>query len=373
MIEPNLTSNVQNSELVTLVASGNKFHSNNWFGPVQAQWLHEWDEKASHLFELRFFRLTWILVSYASSAAMMVWISCRRHSLSAQSLPLLWSRCRKVCLILSGFAMVFAVVLVVLPTVHSCPNAIERVSLAETTISVHVAGVVGTGVCLHLVCTVTSMIWLSRSRVTHGRRKRKFHPGTTTRTVSRRAIVVLVWTACIMTLHVPTLLELIMASFPTNNTWGVHQFLIAMVWRLLSVWLVVSSEVLIPRLSEWCTSQYYADESDLMTTANRQELVLSLLIEERSHQSHTRSPRLRTTTEMVIASQVIVLALAPILSQLIVGDRCFGVTRKYWQPCATNTTKFDIAVDLQESNSFVSLLTQDTMWPAVRLGTVHEI
>eukprot|EP00300_Choanocystis_sp_HF-7_P015129 c18943_g1_i2.p1 GENE.c18943_g1_i2~~c18943_g1_i2.p1 ORF type:complete len:123 (+),score=17.14 c18943_g1_i2:694-1062(+) len=62
-----------------------------------------------------------------------------------------------------------------------------------------------------------------------------------------------------------------------------------------------------------------------------------------------------------------------LMSQLIVGDRCFGVTRKFWKPCSTNTTKFDIAVDLQESNSFVSLLTQDTMWPAVRLGTVHEI
>eukprot|EP00300_Choanocystis_sp_HF-7_P041629 c8408_g1_i2.p1 GENE.c8408_g1_i2~~c8408_g1_i2.p1 ORF type:complete len:547 (+),score=73.13 c8408_g1_i2:188-1642(+) len=339
---------VTNDDLVTLVAPGNNFYLVNWFGPISAQWLYKWDKRSSHLFELRWFRETWILVACASAGVIMGWLSCRRtiRSASAHLLPPLWYRCRKVCVMLSAFATVFAVVLAALPQIRLCASAIDRPTLAETRISVPVAAVLGTFVCLHFVCSVASTVWLAQARVIHGKFASQY--GNCKKIAMRRVLVILVWTVCILILHVPTVLELVMSSFPTNNAWGVHRFVVAVSLRLMSVWLVVSSEVLIPRLSEWCTRQYYPDVlvSDAITTNPDHESDIAVgLFDRASHQFQSRVKSVKTTTTMIMASQLIVLAVAPILSQLLTGDRCLAVTRKFWDPCVGNTTGFNITIE----------------------------
>eukprot|EP00300_Choanocystis_sp_HF-7_P030507 c3935_g1_i1.p1 GENE.c3935_g1_i1~~c3935_g1_i1.p1 ORF type:complete len:325 (+),score=28.25 c3935_g1_i1:97-975(+) len=99
---------------------------------------------------------------------------------------------------------------------------------------------------------------------------------------------------------------------------------------LISPWLVFSGEWLIPKLSTWVTARYY----------NRGRLDSDLTVG--LVQNGGSSWHVRTSTEMILVSQLFNLVVAPVLSQLAIHNRCVGViSERFWGPCQ-NATAFTI-------------------------------
>eukprot|EP00300_Choanocystis_sp_HF-7_P018268 c19988_g5_i5.p1 GENE.c19988_g5_i5~~c19988_g5_i5.p1 ORF type:complete len:305 (+),score=48.64 c19988_g5_i5:634-1548(+) len=132
------------------------------------------------------------------------------------------------------------------------------------------------------------------------------------------------------------------ASFPANNTLRIRPVLVTILRILMSPWLVFSGEWLIPRLSDVFVSWYYDLNKNISSTTS------SLLIGESQfglEQSLVR-PRdtrhRRTCTELIFTSQIVVLALAPIVSQVMIHDKCLRLSRVFWVPCNDDGASLDV-------------------------------
>eukprot|EP00300_Choanocystis_sp_HF-7_P004333 c13329_g1_i1.p1 GENE.c13329_g1_i1~~c13329_g1_i1.p1 ORF type:complete len:369 (-),score=45.82 c13329_g1_i1:21-1031(-) len=148
----------------------------------------------------------------------------------------------------------------------------------------------------------------------------------------RSLVIVTIWVILISVLHIPVFFSLVSDSFPANNRFGMKPIVVRIMRGLISPWLVLSSEWLIPELSVWLTSKYYNYEQ---TSAY---LELDLMSNRPKVPSH-----IRTSTEMVLLSQLFNLVVVPIVSQVLLHNRCMGVAGMLWEPCQ-DSSEFDVDV-----------------------------
>eukprot|EP00300_Choanocystis_sp_HF-7_P013742 c18430_g1_i1.p1 GENE.c18430_g1_i1~~c18430_g1_i1.p1 ORF type:complete len:677 (-),score=49.80 c18430_g1_i1:120-2150(-) len=314
---PSHTLNTNNSSPTppqTLVALGNVFVIDGWSNRINAQrWLYKWDSDSTHLFEVYpriWTRQLCLLVCCMLVAASVHWLRP-----VVDFVPPLWTRCWKVGLGLTAFALIYVIVLSSSTHMHECPNPILRVTLAELRLSNANRASLGALTCsvIHLVSCVAVSRWLRRDNSvgTSASRER------TLISLSRSLCLMIVWVVIISVLHVPVLLYLLSESFPSNNRFNMNLTVVTLLRGLVSPWLVFSGEWLIPVLSVWLTSKYYYNQMNRNASLLRSERV-----------SHTR-----TSTEMVLVSQLFSLVVAPIVSQILLHNRCIGITGRFWQPC----------------------------------------
>eukprot|EP00300_Choanocystis_sp_HF-7_P018265 c19988_g5_i1.p1 GENE.c19988_g5_i1~~c19988_g5_i1.p1 ORF type:complete len:337 (+),score=69.34 c19988_g5_i1:634-1644(+) len=147
------------------------------------------------------------------------------------------------------------------------------------------------------------------------------------------------------------------ASFPANNTLRIRPVLVTILRILMSPWLVFSGEWLIPRLSRLFTAWYTAVtikyQRKSSTVPAEMELQDTLMgQQQKSSDAELLTDRLKhprwvkMTAQLILASQLVVLALAPIASQIMIGDKCFGLARVFWEPCRGETSLFDVNINI---------------------------
>eukprot|EP00300_Choanocystis_sp_HF-7_P007665 c15434_g1_i1.p1 GENE.c15434_g1_i1~~c15434_g1_i1.p1 ORF type:complete len:903 (+),score=163.92 c15434_g1_i1:51-2759(+) len=304
----------------TLVALGNQFPSDSWWGHVDAKaWLYKWDYDSKHLFEMYprlWIRLLALVVCCVFILSVVQWVRLPRGTV--EFTPPAWMRCRNVSIGFSAFAAVYMIILALTPHMHECPNSILVVTLTEARFSSHplFSGVIACAT-LHLISCIAIAKWMRREST-------RISPDPRAADgilvgIGRRVCVFTLWILTISVLHVPVFFYLLSESFPSNNSFRMDGVLLILLRGLVSPWLVLSSEWLIPKLSVWMTARYY----------HQHVAVLKVRLLRRS----SGSPHVRTSIEMVLVSQLFSVVVAPMVSQILLHNRCKGLTNVFWGPC----------------------------------------
>eukprot|EP00300_Choanocystis_sp_HF-7_P000170 c10149_g1_i2.p1 GENE.c10149_g1_i2~~c10149_g1_i2.p1 ORF type:complete len:805 (+),score=156.65 c10149_g1_i2:169-2583(+) len=347
-------SNLTNST-TTLVALGNEFSIDGWNNRIDAaSWLSPWDTDSVHLFVA--YPRPWVRLVFLICCSVLGGMICVLIASFLGAAP--WSAIRlnpfwicslKLCLSMVGLSAVFVLVLAVSPTAHMCPSGLSRITLGETTrLDFIRCPLVIAFILAHVVFTVLGMVWLSRS-TSSAIRPSTFHhleapllsrvpnESNFSQIVQRIALVV-GWLALIGVLNIPTIIYFMMDSFPANNTLGVSQGFVVALRRSISVLLVLINDVIIPSLSGFVVDSFYIKPS-------------------------TRHHHATKRFELILLSQLVVLAVAPIFAQFLVHDHCLRLTRAFWGPCQPDegAQAFDVTIlfDHPTGPQNVTVLTQN--------------
>eukprot|EP00300_Choanocystis_sp_HF-7_P039833 c616_g1_i1.p1 GENE.c616_g1_i1~~c616_g1_i1.p1 ORF type:complete len:817 (-),score=137.31 c616_g1_i1:50-2419(-) len=378
-----------NSTARTLVALGNAFPLDGW-GLVRAEWLYAWDADSTHLFEG--YPRPWvrqlIVLVFVCLIAAICWLIGRWIGVTWTRAPLqLWVHSLKLVLGLTGFALVYMTILAAADHLHKCANPLFQVTLAETTgMSRGMCGLVATCALFHFLGCVAGILWLRRGRAVVAHRvSDSLLPKSTgsnntnyiTIPVWRRVCLVLAWIVSICILNIPTLLNFMAASFPANNSQRIPPNTVIVLRWFMSPVLVLIGELIIPKLSNFFVTQYYARQvrrteevflrekraSAKLTDerfADQEELFLSQHQWYENNRVRHEALHRRENTSLILTSQFLVLAVAPVLSQILVHEKCMRLTRAMWTPCNVNSTAFDISfVPKDLSIPLVTVLQRD--------------
>eukprot|EP00300_Choanocystis_sp_HF-7_P011366 c17430_g1_i3.p1 GENE.c17430_g1_i3~~c17430_g1_i3.p1 ORF type:complete len:689 (+),score=107.41 c17430_g1_i3:1168-3234(+) len=348
----------------TLLALGNMFQLDGLGGRIKAsKWLSTWDSDSTHLFESYpplWMRLVVLLSCCVLLVGVLRWLrnsppsplrkdtemAVVTPSLVASDSPRLdphsplplWTRCLNVCWAMTAVAAAHMAVLSLSRHVHTCVDPVRRVTLAETQVSLSATAFIGVAVCVvvHLVSSVLAVVWLGW-RVTEPNFTSPWCWSARWRTL----VMFAVWGLIVSVLHGPVLIYLLSESFPSNNVFGMSPVVVTILRLLVSPWLVLSGEWLIPKLSVWVATQQYSCRFNRFRRSSS-DLTTGLIPESSEWPSESS---VRTSTKLILVSQLVNLVVAPVLSQLILHNRCLGViTAAFWQPCQERTTLFDIDI-----------------------------
>eukprot|EP00300_Choanocystis_sp_HF-7_P016272 c19360_g1_i2.p1 GENE.c19360_g1_i2~~c19360_g1_i2.p1 ORF type:complete len:875 (+),score=187.56 c19360_g1_i2:214-2838(+) len=345
----------------TLVALGNMFSLDGWNHRINAEWLYHWDADSTHLFVE--FPLPWVrqlaLLGCLAGLALSCYIvgRCAGGAYWHTHLDRLWMDCVRLGGAFSLLGVVYMGLLASSQTLHECVNPLAHVTLAETTrLERGLCGCIITFVVGHGVLSVLGLIWLSRGRYRASNLITPLlpqvpqdspQPSEGWRGIAHKAFLLVLWMALICVLNIPTLLNFMAASFPANNTLGIGPNVVVALRWILSPLLVLISELIIPALSNFVVNRYFPEKKDHgIDTAAR------------------KSRHRRKKFELILTSQILVLAVAPILSQVLVHESCMRLTRSFWGPCQpqAGVEVFDVDVTLDTQpfwNWRVSVLTQE--------------
>eukprot|EP00300_Choanocystis_sp_HF-7_P006807 c14920_g1_i2.p1 GENE.c14920_g1_i2~~c14920_g1_i2.p1 ORF type:complete len:1046 (-),score=130.70 c14920_g1_i2:65-3202(-) len=313
----------------TLVALGNAFPLDGW-NHVSADWLYFWDAKSTHLFVE--YPGPWIRLLILVSAVVVVSGMCLCVGQCVGGVrwvtkfDLLWIDCCKLSVGLMCFGVVHMVLLVAAGSLHTCADPLAQVTLAEALRGKWMSGLVVCAV-VHAVLSVMALRWLihrhspkkgdsilllPRAPEEWSEQSEEWSKNPRWRTVLFGAL----WVMCMCALNVPILVDFMAASFPTNNSLGLGSEAVQVLRWSMSPLLVLISEGIIPVLSDFLLTHYYS---------------------ERVQSSGAfRLAKDQKCFELILASQLLVLVGAPMLSQILVHDRCLRLTRWFWDPCRSS-------------------------------------
>eukprot|EP00300_Choanocystis_sp_HF-7_P019132 c20241_g1_i2.p1 GENE.c20241_g1_i2~~c20241_g1_i2.p1 ORF type:complete len:730 (-),score=104.02 c20241_g1_i2:37-2226(-) len=362
---PSLESNVSQSDggvssPKTLVALGNRFQLDGLSDRINARhWLYKWDSESTHLFE-SYPRLWVRLIARLLCCILMVAVlKCIRrfypplpsqqafemvpaHAMMSttqrNTSPPLWGRCGKVCLAMTGIGCVYMIALSLAHHTHDCLDPVDRVTLSEARFNLTETTFLIIVICalVHVVCSAAGVVWLSR--------RRSVDQPSRVRIEGRWSLLLLIsWVLLILVLHVPVLFYLVSESFPSNNVFGMSQMAVTIVRGLVSPWFVFSGEWLIPNLSVWMAARYNHNRHRLWLSS--EDFTIRLIPVPSLSLNGYATRQVRTSTDLILVSQLINLIVAPVISQLILRNRCFGVvTGAFWQPCKEPSRSLTIDV-----------------------------
>eukprot|EP00300_Choanocystis_sp_HF-7_P011415 c17449_g1_i1.p1 GENE.c17449_g1_i1~~c17449_g1_i1.p1 ORF type:complete len:833 (-),score=139.61 c17449_g1_i1:139-2637(-) len=359
------------STSLTLVALGNSFPLDGW-RLVEAKWLYSWDADSTHLFvgyPRPWVRLVAWLVLVLVVAGLSLCMHQRRRDLTYCRPPDLWLRCLKLCVGFSIFSVVFISLLASSPSIHTCPDPLSRITLAETNqlSSALCAGII-VCVVVHLLASVwclTPLSWVrSRAAVSVRSEYAQMLPIENTLApipLARRVALVFSWVLAIMVLNIPTTVHFMAASFPTNNSLGISGGVVSLLRVFLSPLLVFIGEGIIPLLSNFFINQYYPPRSRPLVNKKAMSETEAGGTEVADDEANHRMKLFRNKkTELILASQLIVLVLAPVLSYVLVHEKCMRFARLMWRPCGESSTTFDFIVPARfEFQPNVTVLSQE--------------
>eukprot|EP00300_Choanocystis_sp_HF-7_P017678 c19797_g1_i3.p1 GENE.c19797_g1_i3~~c19797_g1_i3.p1 ORF type:complete len:1096 (+),score=216.34 c19797_g1_i3:752-4039(+) len=357
----------------TLIALGNDLKSTSWQGRVDADWLHTWDSDSTHLFQP--YPPQWSRNLAFFLACFITWATIRfilryrhKHNRDEQytaSLPYLWQKSQLSCVLLTLVASAYMLFLGLSEHIHACANPVLQVTLAETLATNSTFTGVIIAALLHLGCCMCALLWLRQNpTVSVGVGPAKRGPPRQKKTwsnldIGKRLWFAFWWLLTLMVLHLPTVAYLVGQSFPANNSIGIESLHVTVLQLIVSPWLVISAELVIPTLGAKFANRYYASRDKLSRTNTASD---SSSDGPRTSLLPTLMKHPKTMAEMILASQLIVLAVAPIVSQVLIHDRCLGLTRLLWEPCRGNTTTFNFVATADNLLvPSISVLTQDNV------------
>eukprot|EP00300_Choanocystis_sp_HF-7_P021242 c20757_g2_i2.p1 GENE.c20757_g2_i2~~c20757_g2_i2.p1 ORF type:complete len:871 (+),score=128.12 c20757_g2_i2:745-3357(+) len=366
----------------TLVALGNIFSLDGLYGRIRARsWLHEWDADSTHLFEMyprQWVRLVIMLLCCGLVASVLYWIAdvprappqrpiemmvIRKNTdhepePELPSLLDLWRTCRRICLIMSIGSGAYIAALGFSEPMHECVDPVRRFTVAESRFSLSDAAFVGVVVCaaVHAVCSICGAVWMVRWWRSNSSTSQDWGG------YCCAPILFVVWLGITSVIHLPVLVYLVSEAFPSNNVLGMDPRVVTVLRGLVSPWLVFSGEWLIPKLSIWMASWY--DRRHRHSHRRRRQFLLRRHHDSTSFKSlvqqglwwhslssdHDPETVIQTSTDLILVSQLVTMILAPVVSQLILHNRCLAyVTNRFWEPCQTieNSSPFNIGIQLE--------------------------
>ena len=138
-----------------------------------------------------------------------------------------------------------------------------------------------------------------------------------TRRAVHLAVLLTAWLAANLAFSIPTALSAVMDSLPENNTLGLSGLSVGLLARLLSPFLVLVSEVVIPRMSRLVARRYQAACSP---GCDRKQVAL----------------------ELMLSSRLLLLVGLPIAAEIALSDSCYQGSRLFWKPCNDGAARFDL-------------------------------
>eukprot|EP00300_Choanocystis_sp_HF-7_P001841 c11466_g1_i1.p1 GENE.c11466_g1_i1~~c11466_g1_i1.p1 ORF type:complete len:523 (+),score=64.66 c11466_g1_i1:1330-2898(+) len=343
---PHHVVNRSSGDLLTLVALGNEFPLDGWPNQINAKWLHEWDSASTHLFEP--YPRPWVrqLVLYLCCVVLTIVLECCLRRREGTPTPQLWIKCQRLCAFSSVFAMFHIALLWLSDNIHTCANPLLQITLAEKLVLDNMLLGVLVFALVHCFGGIFGTLWLRRASPVPSDERSDSHPRRKPLKchmcwIWRTFCFFLVWATTILVLHVPTLIYLMGESLPTNSSFGIGPVRVMVLRYLMSPWLVFSSEWLIPKLSVWLTSWYYTGVPIRRGSASITDKE-RLLEEDQATCESRNAVIVKASTAMILVSQLVVMALAPILSELLIHDKCLGLVRVLWEPCRREPNVFDI-------------------------------
>eukprot|EP00300_Choanocystis_sp_HF-7_P021463 c20785_g1_i1.p1 GENE.c20785_g1_i1~~c20785_g1_i1.p1 ORF type:complete len:1005 (-),score=159.22 c20785_g1_i1:17-2926(-) len=332
----------------TLIALGNSHPLVGW-GNTGAAWLGPWDTKSIHLFVP--YPPPWVRVLGLLGLVVFVGgVLCTFGQKTWLSVPRSWVYCLQMCICAS---LVSVARIVVFGTaehhVHQCPTPMSMLSLAEST-RLGQSRCIGVTLLLvgEVLCSVSGVVLLTGPRLRMSDLELLLSPFAQAQSVPSphrawKVLVVLGWALCIFLFSVPMIGNFIISSFPANNSLGIRKiFVQGLRWLVLPL-LVMISEVAIPALTKVCVDQYYR--------------VHELQEEERRVNAPQHGKK---RLQLILVSQMLVLVVLPVLTQLLFRGSCMRLGRSLWQPCERGSTVFDISV-WSSFGMNVTILTQDAV------------
>eukprot|EP00300_Choanocystis_sp_HF-7_P015816 c19187_g1_i1.p1 GENE.c19187_g1_i1~~c19187_g1_i1.p1 ORF type:complete len:1138 (+),score=193.42 c19187_g1_i1:253-3666(+) len=337
---------------LTAVAKGSMLNADHWDGRSRANWLSKLDANSTHLFVPypRFWVRILLLFGLTIVFGAWPWIVSQnariRHS------PPLWRMCIYAAFGMSAVSGLYMVVLRISDRVHECADPILRVTISEIDPDQDLIGVTVLAI-LMTVCSVLMIIFLNKANHAHDNHARHtskgggHEPAGPHISVLRKLLLLLSWVTGVAALSTPVLVYLAEESFPANNSIGLRWYHFLLVRNLMPLYLVFSSDLLIPWFSGWFTKLYHPEPSDkdisnrIRAPALTDSRARLLGGDDAKTLSSTGRQRLKTYTILMLITQLLLLS-ASIPSQIVVHDRCMGLMRKWWEPCQGNTTWMDV-------------------------------
>eukprot|EP00300_Choanocystis_sp_HF-7_P003540 c12704_g1_i1.p1 GENE.c12704_g1_i1~~c12704_g1_i1.p1 ORF type:complete len:850 (+),score=166.59 c12704_g1_i1:100-2550(+) len=324
------------NNLTTVVALGNLFRLNS-HGSPGANWLAPSDAKSVHLF-VSFPRPYQLMIAlFSTVTALSLLMACVSwHSTSTRvSLDRLWVSCARLCVLMAFFSAFNMGALGSAPVhIHTCTSWLTRFTYAESTqLSSLRCGSILTLAIVHFVFVVLGLVWLSRTRSAAGTQIAPLLPSTKSqlqrvaeakwRRIARKVSLIVLYFAAIFILNMPTLVHFALLSFPSNNTLNIGAGFVWVVRVTLTPILVLISDVIIPRFSGYVVTNYYLNQK----------------VKKGLH---------RKRFELILISQMLVLAIAPIVSEILVHDNCMALGRGFWVPCnrPSEANEFHVNIDI---------------------------
>eukprot|EP00300_Choanocystis_sp_HF-7_P016039 c19278_g1_i6.p1 GENE.c19278_g1_i6~~c19278_g1_i6.p1 ORF type:complete len:981 (+),score=126.05 c19278_g1_i6:419-2944(+) len=328
---------------LTFIAFGNSFQLDWWWNGLNAAWwLHRWDSKSIHMFEE--YPRPWAVLTISFACCVLIYGVVGTGP--SVPYPYLWKNCKVVCTVMGAVVSIYLGILVFSPHLYKCSSLPLRLTLAEVTSTHGMFFPILACVVVHFICSIVALKWLGKSSTLPVGTQSPWSEALPVG-IGRRIVIGFAWIMTICLLHFPVLIG---ESFPANNSFG-DPFYVLSLRYLVSPWLFVTADLIVPRIGVWFTEKYYAGPSPL-----HKRLI------EMDRPYH--SPKFRTVTEMILVSQLVVLVVAPVISHVIFHDKCMGLARLWWEPCRGNNDLFEtldnhqIDFEFFVSNVTTHILTQ---------------
>eukprot|EP00300_Choanocystis_sp_HF-7_P013619 c18375_g1_i2.p1 GENE.c18375_g1_i2~~c18375_g1_i2.p1 ORF type:complete len:739 (+),score=44.26 c18375_g1_i2:778-2994(+) len=337
----------------TLVALGNSFPLVSFARTGAEDWLFDWDSQSTHLFVG--YPAPWVRLLCMLGTALVlcvVWWTVRRKWPNP---PHLWAPCAKLCLIGLTFGIAHAAVLLSSRSIHQCADPLSQMNLSEPTELSGVRGWMFTSCILYCGFGVCGVAWLRRcnsSSVSATSERLLFaerSSHTSVRSVCRlgtiwwKILLFVAWFISLCVLNIPSFLSLALTSLPANNSLNIDASVAFVLRWCASPFLVFVCETLIPKLCVLLVRQWSQDNAQIPSRPNVQLCLQPLDSKpsvEATDTSQDSDPaksdfqHRSSTSELILASQIMVLVLLPIIAEVFFAEHCMGVTRGLWHPCS---------------------------------------